>query len=52
MTRELNGEVMKLADFRLVCDKVAERVFRPLDLLGPLNFFLKGIERKEMQLSS
>ena len=26
--------------------------FRRLDLLGPINLFLKGIERKEMQLSS
>ena len=40
---------MKLADF--VCDKAAERTFRPLDLFGLLNFLLKGIERKEMQFS-
>ena len=35
-----------------VCDKAAERAFRPLDLIRPINFFLKGIERKEMQFSS
>ena len=46
----MNGEVIKLADF--VCDKTAERAFRPLDLLEPINLFLKGIGGKEMQFSS
>ena len=42
----MNGEVMKLADSS-VCDKAAERAFRPLDLVRSINFFLKGIERKK-----
>ena len=39
----MNGESWLI----FVCDKAAERAFRPLEVLEPINLLLKGMKEKK-----